>query len=165
MTRTIRMANGEGRLELMIAGYQLNEGEHGDGFNCLNVDGIVWHPHGDWSFRARFCSINCLVALADWLDVVATGGTPDVTSVGGFTSCALVFAVFGSERPPAYSYDPAVLPVVPDILRVTFGDSTYPPWYNMHATERVSMDFALSKLDLKSMAAELREQLRVHPPR
>ena len=42
----MRLTNTEGELNLVIAGYQLGEGEYGDGFNCLNVDGTVQHPRG-----------------------------------------------------------------------------------------------------------------------
>lgn len=158
----MRLTNTEGELNLVIAGYQLGEGEYGDGFDCLNVDGTVQHPRGDWRFRGRFCSIGSLAALADWFDVVAAGQVPDVASVGGFTSHALSFAVFGSELRTNCSHAPEFVPTGTGILRVTFGDSTQPPWENF---EWVSMDFALSNLNLRAMAEEIREQLRAHPPR
>jgi hypothetical protein len=154
--------NTEGELNLVIAGYQLGESEYGDGFNCLNLDGTVQHPRGNWRFRGKFCSINSLAALADWFEVVAAGQIPDVASVGGFMSHALSFAVFGSRFRPTYSHDPEFVPSGTGVLRVTFGDSTQPPWQNL---EWVSMDFALSNLNLHAMAEEIREQLRAHPPR
>lgn len=73
----MRLTNTEGELNLVIAGYQLGEGEHGDGFNCLNVDGTVQHPRGNWRFRGKFCSIGALAALADWFEVVAAGQIPE----------------------------------------------------------------------------------------
>lgn len=158
----MRLSSAEGELDLVIAGYQLDEGEHGDGFNCLNVDGIVRHPRGNWSFRGKFCSISDLAALADWLDAVAAGQKPAVASVGGFMSAALSFAVSGSERLLVWGHDPVVVPPSPGVLRVTFGDTTHPPWDYL---EWVSMDFALTELDLRAMAADLRERLRTHPPR
>lgn len=158
----VRLTNIEGELNLEIAGYQLGEGEYGDGFNCLNVDGIVQHPRGDWSFRGKYCSIKALAALADWFDVVDAGQVPDVASVGGFTSHALSFAVLGSGLRTTYSHNAEFVPTGTGILRVTFGDSTQPPWENF---EWVSMDFALSNLNLRAMSEEIRERLRAYPPR
>jgi len=114
----VRLTNIEGELNLEIAGYQLGEGEYGDGFNCLNVDGIVQHPRGDWSFRGKYCSIKALAALADWFDVVDAGQVPDVASVGGFTSHALSFAVLGSGLRTTYSHNAEFVPTAVGELRV-----------------------------------------------
>jgi hypothetical protein len=158
----MKFVNAEGQLELRINGYQLDEGEHGDGFNCLNVDGVVQHQRGDWQFRAKFCSIGHLTTLADWLMAVANGQTPDAVHVGGFMCHALAFAVFGSRLRPELGLELEVLPAVAGNLRVTFGCDTQPPWDNL---QWVSMDFALADSDLRAMAAELREQLRAHAAR
>ncbi len=156
----MKFINAEGRLELLINGYQHDEGELGDGFNCLHVDGAVRDQRGDWQFRAKFCSIDHLAALADWFDAVAAGETPDGVTVGGFICHALAFAVYGS--PLVSGIEPEFLPPRASLLRVTFGCDTQPPWYNL---QWVSMDFALADLDLRAMAAELRGQLREHAPR
>ena len=123
----MKFSNAEGGLDLAVAGYQLGEGEHGDGFNCLNVDGTVRHPRGAWRFRAKFCRRDHLLALADWFDAVAAGQVPVVASVGGFTGHELAFAVAGSGLRPEWGHDPVMPPAAPGVLRVTFGESTGPP--------------------------------------
>lgn len=160
----MKFSNADRELSLVVAGYQLEVGELGDGFNCLNVDGTVKHPDGDWQFRGDFCSIDRLSEWGKWLEAVAADQTPDVFSIGGFMSSTLTFAVFGSAPRPEYCHYPSVLPSTPGILRITFGNTAHPPWYNLH-TECLFMDFLLSEQNLPVMVAELRVQLRLYPPR
>ena len=67
----IRLANGDGSLEIALAGWQCPGKTSGDGAYCVNVDGKVRHDRGDWQFHGRFCRISHLWCLADWLDAVA----------------------------------------------------------------------------------------------
>lgn len=160
----MRFASTEGELSLLVAGYQLEMGELGDGVNCLHVDGTVNHPGGDWGFRGKYCSMDRLYELGEWLEAVAADQRPDVFSLGGFMSSMLTFAVFESELRSEYSHDPVVLPSRSGILRITFGDTAHPPWHKTD-TNCVFMDFLIAEQNLSKIAAELREQLRSYPPR
>lgn len=156
----MKFVNADGQLELRIAGYELDECEQGEGFNCLNVDGEVWHRRGDWLFRGQFCTIQQLSSLASWLDAVAAGEQPEICYVGGFICHELLFHVQGGGH--FTDYEETFAPPTSDVFRLTFGGSTRPPWCG---NEWGSMDFPIEESDLRAMATEVREQLRAHPPR
>jgi hypothetical protein len=155
----IRLANADGSLEIVLAGWQNPGATSGDGANCVNVDGTVRHPRGDWQFRAKFCRIGQLEALADWLEAVAGDATPDMMTVGGFMWHALLFVAFDSRPCSGYSDDPVYYPNQPGYLRVTFGSDTNPPWCS---SDVASMDFPIAQSEILAGAAELRKQIQLH---
>jgi hypothetical protein len=128
-------------------------------FTCINVDGVVRHRRGDWSFRARYCTAEHLATLADWFDAVAAGRTPEMCIVGGFLCHELVFHVRGGSY---YTYyEETFSPLSTDVYRVTFGGDTRPPWIDERCGEGWGfMDFPIDAPAMRATAAELREQLR-----
>ena len=156
----IRLANGDGSLEIALAGWQCPGKTSGDGAYCVNVDGKVRHDRGDWQFHGRFCRISHLWCLADWLDAVAEGEKPKMCLIGGFLCHDLVFQVYGGSYNPN-EYEEEFSPLTPGIFRMTFGGNTHPPW---SSNEWGYMDFPIAGSDLRAMAAELREQLRILQP-
>lgn len=153
----IQLANADGSLEIALAGWQCPGETRGDGAHCVNVNGMVRHCRGDWQFQARYCRISHLWSLADWLDAVAEREKPKMCMIGGFMCHDLIFHVHGGIYHPN-EYHEAFSPLMPGSFRVTLGGNTNPPW---NGDEWGYMDFSMEVLNLRAMAAELREQLRV----
>lgn len=132
----MKLVNAEGELELLVA-----ENDY--------VDGTVRHTLGVWSFRASYCVLAHLSALADWFDAVAAGETPEMCYVGGFMCHEFLFQVRGGSYYTYYEENFA--PPTPDLFRVMFGQR--PPWC---VSGWGYMDFPIEGSDLRAMAAELR---------